>query len=391
MSPEGTIVAEHLWKRFRADQHGPKLQHHLRKLRNRTHGGRSAWRWALRDINFHAAPGDAVALLGPNGSGKSTLLKILTRVMYQDAGSVEVSGRVGALIEVIAGLHPQLTGRENALLYGSLLGLPRRDVVRRLDEIIEFAEIEDAVDRQMKFYSSGMKMRLGFAVAAFLEPAVLLVDEVLAVGDTSFQQKCLERMRAVQSQGTTLVFVSHDLSAVEACCSRGLWLSEGMVRADGPVADTLSAYRSSIEEAAEALPRIAGQVNLRKALVSGPGGSPPTTQEPLEITVILDSVEARPGSLCVGVSEGPAAPIFSLSREMTLNKGETEARCSIARLPLPQGRYYLWVAFQGRLDPMPWHPATRFQVLGPRLDPPPEAVMRLAPVHVDARWQVERR
>ncbi|CAN5742329.1 hypothetical protein BH20ACT2_BH20ACT2_09940 [soil metagenome] len=391
MSPEGTIAAEQLWKRFRADQHGPKLHHHLRTVRNRAKGKRSAWRWALRDIDFHAAPGDAVALLGANGSGKSTLLKILTRVMYQDAGRVEVVGRVGALIEVIAGLHPQLSGRENAFLYGSLLGLPRRDVVRRLDEIIEFAEIEDAVDRQMKFYSSGMKMRLGFAVAAFLEPAVLLVEEVLAVGDTSFQQKCLERMQAVQSQGTTLVFVSHDLSAVEACCTRGLWLSEGVVRADGPVADTLAAYRSSIEEAAEALPTVAGQVNLRKAVVCGPDGGPPTTQQPLEITVILDSVEARPGSLCLGVSEGPAAPIFSLSREMTLNRGETEARCSIARLPLPQGRYYLWAAFQGRLDPMPWHPAARFEVLGPRLDPPPQAVMRLAPVHVDARWQIERR
>ena len=180
------------------------------------------WRWALRDIDFDVAPGESVGLVGSNGSGKSTLLKILHRVMYPYAGSVEVVGRVGALIEVRSGIHPQLTGRENIVpVRLAPRAWPPTAVASRFDEIVAFAELEQAIDRQVKFYSSGMQMRLGFAVAAFLEPDVLLVDEVLAVGDAAFQQRCLDRMRYVLTQGTTLVLVSHDLAAVEATCARG--------------------------------------------------------------------------------------------------------------------------------------------------------------------------
>src|SRR5688500_10689509 len=187
MSPEGTLVADRVWKRFHADRRYSQLRTEIQRLRERGRRRRDDYRWALRDVDFRVAPGDSIALVGINGSGKSTLLKILTRVMYPYAGSLDVVGRVGALIEVRAGIHPELTGRENIHLYGTLLGLSRKEVASRFDEIVDFAQLEDAIDRQVKFYSSGMQMRLGFGVAAFLEPDVLLVDEVLAVGDSTFQ------------------------------------------------------------------------------------------------------------------------------------------------------------------------------------------------------------
>jgi ABC-type polysaccharide/polyol phosphate transport system ATPase subunit len=264
--PEGAIRSNHIWKRFRSDRRRSividELNRARAKVRRDPTGPR--WRWALRDIDFYAEPGTATGLIGINGSGKSTMLKILNRVMYPYAGSIDIAGRVGALIEVSAGIHPQLSGRENIYLYGSLLGLPRKEVVRRFDEIVDFAEIDDAVDRQIKFYSSGMRMRLGFGVAAFLEPHILLVDEVLAVGDATFQQKCLNRMRDVLAQGTTLVYVSHDLATVEATCTRGIWLSQGVTRHDGPIGECLREYRAFIEEAAESLPETTGPISVRK-------------------------------------------------------------------------------------------------------------------------------
>lgn len=391
MLPEGTIAATRLWKRFRADRRHSLMRHRLQQLAHRRPTGSPKWRWALRDVDFSVEPGESIGLFGQNGSGKSTLLKTLSRVMVPDAGSLEVAGRVGALIEVASGIHPQLSGRENVYLYGSLLGLSRRDVNRRFDAIVDFAELEAAVERQVKFYSSGMKMRLGFAIAAFLDPAILLVDEVLAVGDTSFQQKCLDRIQAVLEQGTTIVFVSHDLAAVQASCSRGVWLQDGVVMQDGAIDETMNAYRRSIEEAAEILPGVSGLVNVQKVTVSGPSGSRPSSLADLEVGIVLESPVVRPGSLCLGVSEGPATPIFTVRREMQLGQGETEVRCRISRLPLPRGRFYLWLAIQKWGDPLPWQPVAHFDVAGPELDSPPHAVVRLAPVFVEARWAVEER
>ena len=172
-------------------------------------------------------PGEAIGLIGANGSGKTTLLRLVNRVMYPYAGRVSVHGRVGALIEIRAGLHPELRGSENIYFFGSLLGLRRSEFAADFDDIVAFAELEHAIHRQVKFYSSGMQMRLGFAAASFLDPAILLVDEVLAVGDSAFQQRCLARLRGLLIAGTTLVFVSHDLAAVEATCRRAIWLDGG--------------------------------------------------------------------------------------------------------------------------------------------------------------------
>jgi ABC-type polysaccharide/polyol phosphate transport system ATPase subunit len=390
MSPDGTIEAFDVWKRFRADRQRMLLRDQIDRLRRKRSRG---WRWALRDVDIIASPGDSIGLVGNNGSGKTTMLKILARVMYPYAGRVDVQGRVGALIEVRAGIHPDLSGRENIALQGSLLGLRRRDVVRRFDGIVAFAELEDAIDRQVKFYSSGMQTRLGFAIAAFLEPDILLVDEVLAVGDAGFQQKCLDRMRAVINQGTTVIFVSHDLAAVEALCSRVVWLRQGMVECDGPAKESLAAYRRVIEEAAEYETEAAGVVRLVKTEVLSPAGGILRTQGPAEMRAVIDSPDPRAGIFYLGVSEGPATPIFVLARDIYLGAGETEASCSIARLPLPRGRYYTWV---GMFDTagnelLSWHPCAHFDVAGPDLDAGPLAVVRLAPVHVEATWEVGRR
>lgn len=390
MLPDGTIAANQIWKRFRADRRRMLLRDELERLAARVRGNRgSGWRWVLRDLSLNVAPGESVGLIGANGSGKSTLLKILARVMYPYAGTIDVAGRVRALIEVRAGIHPDLSGRENIYLYGSLLGLPRREVAPRFDDMVSFAELEGSIDRQVKYYSSGMQMRLGFAVAAFLEPDVLLVDEVLAVGDAGFQQKCLDRMRLMLSQGTTLVFVSHDLAAVEATCTRGVWLSEGVVEADGPVRQVLSSYRQSIEESAELVPEVDGVVRVRKVEVSGADGAIPRSHCPLDVELVLESNESRIADICIGVSEGPATPIFLMRRELHLKHGETRARCLIPYLPLPRGRFYLWAGLFDSTDLLPWHPIARFDVMGPDLDPAPPAVVRLAPIEAGASWEVE--
>ena len=392
MSPDGTIVVSHLWKRFKADRSRALLRDEIDRLRSRLRGRPyGSWRWVLRDVSFRIEPGEAVGLVGMNGSGKSTLLKILTQVMYPYAGSIDVQGRVGALIEVRAGIHPDLTGRENTYLFGTLLGLPRREVALRFDDIVQFAEVEDAIDRQVKFYSSGMQMRLGFAVAAFLEPHVLLVDEVLAVGDATFQQKCLERMRQVLADGTTLVLVSHDLQAVEAACTRGIWLRDGVIAADGPIKETLGGYRRAIEAVA-ASGDTHGTVRFKKVELQGASGAP-ATQQRLAIRMLLESAHAVTGTVHLGVTEGTASPVFSMCQWVELAEGESEIVCTLEHLPLPQGRFFLWagVLDDDGGDLYPWHPLAEFDVHGPDLDPLPTAVVRQSPVHVPAAWEVATR
>jgi ABC-type polysaccharide/polyol phosphate transport system ATPase subunit len=389
---KGEISATQVWKRFRADRHRLLLRDQLERMQRRVTGRSDTkdWRWALQDVNLTAAPGESVGLIGSNGSGKTTMLRLLAKVMYPYAGSVKVAGRVGALIEVRAGIHPDLTGGENVYLYGSLLGLRRREVAARFDDIVSFAELENAINRQVKFYSSGMQMRLGFAIAAFMEPDVLLVDEVLAVGDAKFQQKCLDRMRWVLAQGTTVVFVSHDLQAVESICERAVWLRDGLVEADGPVREVLGGYRRTVEEAAELSAPTFSFTRVVKSEVRGPDGGAPRTQEPLDIRVVVESPEQRLAHVHIGVSEGPATPIFVMQHETLLPAGEVELRCSIPHLPLPRGRFYLWmVIFEHSGDLLPWHPVSQFSVLGPDLAPTARGIVRLAPIELAPTWEVE--
>ena len=201
--------------------------------------------WALKDINFKIEPGDVVGIIGRNGAGKSTLLKILSRITEPTTGRISLHGRIASLLEVGTGFHPELTGRENIFLNGSILGMTNREVRRQFDEIVTFAEVERFLDTPVKHYSSGMYMRLAFAIAAHLEPEVLVVDEVLAVGDSQFQAKCLARMRTVAGRGRTVLFVSHNMTAVSSLCNRGIFLDRGSIGADGTVEDAVTAYRNA--------------------------------------------------------------------------------------------------------------------------------------------------
>jgi ABC-type polysaccharide/polyol phosphate transport system ATPase subunit len=394
---DGTIVGEEIWKRFRLDERSTYLQDRIAVIGDRLRRREAAsWRWALCDVNLRVEPGESWALVGANGAGKSTLLKIICRVMYQTAGQLEIAGRVGALIEVRAGLTPLLTGRENIYLTGSIMGLPRRDVARRFDEIVAFAELEGAVDRQVKYYSSGMQMRLGFSVAAHLRPDILLVDEVLAVGDASFQQRCLDRIRTVLSEGTTLLFVSHDLAAVEASCSNGIWLHNGEIRATGSIRDVLAAYRGAVEGDAKARAEIEGLIKVFGVEAVSLDGGLAKTGGQLDVTLNLRSDERFRAWIYLGVTEGAATPIFLLNpgREAIIEPGETRVKCSIASLPLPRGRYYLWGGIyknwtQGE-ELVGWQPLTEFEVHGPELDAAPRAVVRLSPLHIGSNWVIEK-
>ena len=214
-----------------------------RLLRNGNHDTNTIW--ALKDVSFEIWPGEVVGIIGRNGAGKSTLLKILSRITEPTSGRLELYGRTASLLEVGTGFHPELTGRENTFLNGAILGMTRSEIKQKFDEIVGFAEIEKFIDTPVKFYSSGMYVRLAFAVAAHLEPEVLVLDEVLAVGDTAFQQKCLGKMRDVSSHGRTVLLVSHSMAAVGQLCRKTLWLQDGRVQAFGPSETVIQSYLNS--------------------------------------------------------------------------------------------------------------------------------------------------
>ena len=201
--------------------------------------------WALREISFELQQGDVVGVVGRNGAGKSTLLKLLSRITSPTEGRIELDGRVASLLEVGTGFHPELTGRENIFLNGAILGMSKAEIRSKFDEIVAFAEVERFLDTPVKRYSSGMYVRLAFAVAAHLEPEILIVDEVLAVGDTAFQKKCLGKMGDIAKGGRTVIFVSHNLSAVRALCDRAILLRQGRLAADGTVTDVLAEYAAT--------------------------------------------------------------------------------------------------------------------------------------------------
>src|SRR5436305_9301524 len=198
--------------------------------------------WALRDVSFSLSTGDALGLIGKNGAGKSTLLKLLARITEPTEGWAEIRGRVGSLLEVGSGFNPELTGRENVYLNGAILGMTRREMARKFDDIVAFSGVEQFIDMPVKRYSTGMHMRLAFAVAAHLEPEILLVDEVLAVGDADFQKRCLGKMNAIAKAGRTVLFVSHDLSAIRSLCTSGCVLDKGHVAKRGAVNDCVEYY-----------------------------------------------------------------------------------------------------------------------------------------------------
>jgi ABC-type polysaccharide/polyol phosphate transport system ATPase subunit len=392
--PEGTIQVEHVWKRFRADRTVPKFYDQLKRYgKSLGKGGPHEYRWVLKDINLEVEPGGTLALVGINGSGKTTLLKIISQVTYQSAGHCAVAGRIGALLGVTSGIQPELTGRENVYLYGTVLGMPRSVIRQRFDEIVEFAELTDAIDRQVKFYSTGMQVRLGFSIAAFLEPDVFLVDEVLAVGDANFQQKCLRRIGEVVRNGTTLIYVSHDLASVEASCERAIWLADAVVQAAGPTKEVVTKYRSAVQQNAALTTSNEGVVQVLKVDINAADGGQVRSEEDLEIRLTLNSPEPFEANFFIGVSQGTAFPMFIVRHSGSFPAGDFEVRCVLRHIPLGKGRYSLWPAMSGHLRGkgkplLPWRPVTSFEVMGPELPNLPEGVMVFSPVYVGSEWKV---
>ena len=250
------IRVEHLGKRYRIGQREAYKTFRdaianiaaapLRRLMQKSSSSNGdEYFWALKDVSFEVEPGEIVGIIGRNGTGKSTLLKILSQITSPTTGSVEIHGRVSSLLEVGTGFHPELTGRENIYLSGSILGMKRREIDEKFDDIVKFAEVEKFLDTPAKRYSSGMYVRLAFAVAAHLEPEILLVDEVLAVGDASFQKKCLSKMQSVGEEGRTVLFVSHNMPAITRLCPRTILLDAGSVMHDGPSPQVVSTYLRS--------------------------------------------------------------------------------------------------------------------------------------------------
>jgi ABC-type polysaccharide/polyol phosphate transport system ATPase subunit len=241
-------------------------------------------RWALRDVSLEVQPGSTLGLVGPNGAGKSTALKLMARILTPDQGRVRVNGRLSALIELGAGFQPEYTGRENVYLNASLLGFTRQEITAKFDEIVQFAELEDHIDAPLRTYSSGMYMRLGFSVAIHVEPEILLVDEILAVGDAAFQRKCTDWLDGFQRRGGTIVTVSHDLGAVREICSEAAWIEHGRLVRLGPPAEVIAAYleevrghRVDAEEARRAVQGELPDIELTKVCILDGNGQPAQT------------------------------------------------------------------------------------------------------------------
>lgn len=269
------ITFDNVWKKFRRGERHDSLRdlipatvQRLVRPRRPTDLQKEEF-WVLRGVSFEVAPGQALGIIGPNGAGKSTTLKLLTRILRPTAGSCHVSGRLGALIEIAAGFHPDLTGRENIYLQGAIMGMKRADIARMLDAIIDFSGIAEFIDTPVKRYSSGMNARLGFSIVAHLDPEVLLIDEVLAVGDFSFQQKCYERLAAFRRSGVAIAFVSHNMQAIATLCDRAILLRADREPLLGSVSDVTAAYASNLT-AGNSDPRV--EV-LETALVDAASGT----------------------------------------------------------------------------------------------------------------------
>lgn len=242
-----SIQFDRVSKRYRIGQTVPSLRSLLRDWRN---SDDKRFHWALRDVSFDLRPGESLGIIGPNGAGKTTILKLLSKVTYPTSGQIEVNGRFSALIELGAGFHPDLTGRDNIYLNGTILGMRRSEIQARFDRIVAFADIGQYLDTPVKRYSSGMYARLGFAIAAHVDPQILLVDEVLAVGDMEFRGRCYQRMAELQKNGTSLVFVSHDFGAVQKVCSRCMVINRGELAYSGSAAEAVAEYSNILRKTA---------------------------------------------------------------------------------------------------------------------------------------------
>ena len=306
--------------------------------------------WALRDVSFEVMPGEVVGVVGRNGAGKSTLLKILSRITEPTTGRVRLYGQIASLLEVGTGFHPELTGRENVYLSGAILGMRRTEIARRFDEIVAFSEIERFIDTPVKRYSSGMYVRLAFAVAAHLEPEILIIDEVLAVGDAQFQQKCLGKMGEAARGGRTIIFVSHNMGAVNQLCGRAVHIAGGRVKEVGPARQVVTRYLSELFRTGEEdldqlrLSREHTSVRFTRVEMSADDGATLDFGRPLEYLLTIHS-ETDMDELSIGSSifNGAGHCVGSLitrERFAVRSGGETTLRLRVSGVNLAPGSYY---------------------------------------------------
>jgi lipopolysaccharide transport system ATP-binding protein len=402
------VVFEHVSKHFRGGHAYRALRDDLVGALGRVVGVRRGPQQVVRaldDVSLEIPDGQSFALLGPNGAGKTTALKLASRISYPTSGRIRVRGRVGALIEVGTGMHPELTGRENVDLYGRILGLSRRDVRRRFDEIVEFADVGGALEQPVKQFSSGMQLRLGFALAAHLEPDVLLVDEAIAVGDAGFQYRCVERMRELVQEGRTLVFVSHNMSAIESLCERGVLLDHGRIQFDGPAREVVREYlrrveASLVEEDAARTVTGGGLTIVDVTLHDESGGRVDEAAPGRPLTVRLHFRASGPIEepiFEVGLNDGRIGP-FALASMLIDGQaprsiaGEGYVDCTFADLPLLPRVYELWGGVRhgaGFGDLVDWQRLRFFRVAGEVDGGGPAAVshsLSNAPVRLPYRW-----
>lgn len=349
------------WKMNVLHQEDPYLK--IGQTNDRSTKGSSDFVYALKDIDFKVEQGDVVGIIGKNGAGKSTLLKLLSRITAPTTGSIKTRGRLASLLEVGTGFHPELTGRENIYMNGSIMGMTKAEITRKLDEIIDFAGVERYIDTPTKRYSSGMQVRLGFAVAAFLEPEILVVDEVLAVGDADFQRKAIGKMQDVSSNaGRTVLFVSHNMASVRALCKSALILENGMIKSYGNVDEIVEMYLMSCAQNVQGLPvselprESKGSGKLRfediKFLDENDNEVHPHCGQPVKFRVFFDVKEnIHNVSLSLGLRTTLGQPLTTFPTTFTqelmnFSKGKHFVDCTLPKLPLTAGMYNvaLWAA-----------------------------------------------
>jgi lipopolysaccharide transport system ATP-binding protein len=362
------IRVDGLSKRYRIGEARPKYgtlrdtlvsaaQLPMRALRRESRSNAQDF-WALRDVSFEVKQGEILGIIGRNGAGKSTLLKILSRITEPTTGQVRMRGRVRSLLEVGTGFHPELTGRENIYLNGAILGMKREEINQKFDAIAEFAEIEQFLDTPVKRYSSGMYMRLAFSIAAHLEPEILIVDEVLAVGDAAFQQKCLGAMSRVAGQGRTVLFVSHNMAAIQSLCTRGLYLQNGSISKDATALEAIQSYLGSLEQvqSQELLQRTdragKGQARLARVEITPGDGDPSRSLAIGESAKFVFRLNAiLPKTSCgFTIYDHMGQPITHLNSVFHSPEDSADASigpafaCHLDELPLVPGRYRINVA-----------------------------------------------
>lgn len=396
-----TIEVEQLSKRYLLGEHRPggslgeAVSRFFRRMVRREQRPERAEIWALRDVSLAVAQGEALGIIGPNGSGKSTLLKVLSRITEPTAGVARTRGRVTTLLEVGTGFHPELTGRENVYLNGAILGMRRQETDRRFEEIIAFAGMERFVDTPVKRYSSGMYLRLAFSVAAHLEPDIMLVDEVLAVGDVEFQDKCMGRMETAERSGRTVVFVSHNLEAISRLCTRAIWLERGVVQAEGPAPDVVDKYLAAQAERSEnaSFDQGDGPARLQRVVVRDAAGREVHAlrrEQPFTIEARFSVSTVVPGlDLAIQVIDSRGIEVLNEAWSDQAPRRPSGPGEYLARLEVPPllnvGDYVVGVWIGTRLHTL-FHElaARRFRLEGDVKGRPRRSVV------VDAPWQVSK-